>query len=342
MRALITLLSLAGLAGAVACGQDETAFDSESLQQELVQLNGLKVNGLKVNGLKINGLKINGLKINGTQIGTETSLGFGASDTSLAPPDLASMTIEAQMSDGSALDMRIDSSQQDPASHLWLYAVSYRDAKDKWQPLCGTSSGQPILALPLPGIYDEDTGNYTPDSQLFTFACTVGALAKCALWGYRPWAQKSECLDGTCKTQSLQPWHAACTRMVRADYCGDGVAHTRNGTSINVWDNLSLQLPEQTSWDMEAEWTPSGARCIRHTRWLQADKKAKWTDLEYIQRTCPERLASYRPSACDANTSDYLTQYGLHLDAGTRRLLRNQSQGYLTGTGKDKKGNRED
>jgi len=110
---------LAGLAGAVACGQDETAFDSESLQQELVQLNGLKVNGLKVNGLKINGLKING-----TQIGTETSLGFGTSDTSLAPPDLASMTIEAQMSDGSTLDMRIDSSQQDPASHLWLYAVS--------------------------------------------------------------------------------------------------------------------------------------------------------------------------------------------------------------------------
>ena len=36
-------------------------------------------------------------------------------------------------------------------------------------------------------------------------------------------------------------FHQACTRLVRADYCGNGVYHTATGTSIDVYDSLNIQ-----------------------------------------------------------------------------------------------------
>lgn len=92
-------------------------------------------------------------------------------------------------------------------------------------------------ALPLVGRWDE-TGAHIDDGTI-TFACTNGALAKCARWGYKPWK--------TFKGKPLRDYHQACTRMVRADYCGNGVGHTQNGTPIDVYDRLGLQQRTQPS-----------------------------------------------------------------------------------------------
>jgi hypothetical protein len=59
--------------------------------------------------------------------------------------------------------------------------------------------------------------------------CTGGAEGKCIRFGYKPWHPLS---DGT----SLEPYYRACVRLVRADYGGDGVGHTRNGTPIDLFD----------------------------------------------------------------------------------------------------------
>ena len=63
-----------------------------------------------------------------------------------------------------------------------------------------------------------------------------GAIAKCVLWGYRPWAT----YNGT----PLAQYHQACTRMVRADYCGTGTSYTVTGNRISVEITELITKPE--------------------------------------------------------------------------------------------------
>ncbi|MCB9569768.1 MAG: hypothetical protein H6710_21550 [Myxococcales bacterium] len=104
-------------------------------------------------------------------------------------------------------------------------------------------------------------------STVFTFACTTGVLAHCTEWGYRPWAEAELCKNGKkgkkgkkCETVQLTDYHQTCTRMARADYCGDGVSWTADGTALDIWDDLSPQIQGRfLDWTTEAEWTPDGA-----------------------------------------------------------------------------------
>jgi hypothetical protein len=59
--------------------------------------------------------------------------------------------------------------------------------------------------------------------------------------------------------------HQACVRMVRADYCGDGRSWTVNGRRVNLYDDWWAQQ-DTMAWNLEAEWTPSGAYCILKRR----------------------------------------------------------------------------
>ena len=55
--------------------------------------------------------------------------------------------------------------------------------------------------------------------------------------------------------------------MVRADYCGDGTGHTRDGTPIDIFDTIGIQADEPASgMTFEAAWRADGAVCVRHTR----------------------------------------------------------------------------
>jgi len=67
-----------------------------------------------------------------------------------------------------------------------------------------------------------------------------------------------------------------CVRMARADYCGDGVSHTHDGTCVDAWDNASVNVagrgpscedagaPAET---FEAAWNKDRALCLNHVRW---------------------------------------------------------------------------
>lgn len=39
--------------------------------------------------------------------------------------------------------------------------------------------------------------------------------------------------------ESPRDYHQVCTRMVCADYCGNGIGHTQNSTPIDVYDRLA-------------------------------------------------------------------------------------------------------
>jgi hypothetical protein len=100
--------------------------------------------------------------------------------------------------------------------------------------------------------------------------------------GYKPW-------------NGLADHHQACTRMVRADYCGDGTAHTLNGRAINLYDGLGVQV-DTLNWSFEAEWTPDGARCIvnRRAKDLLASVPACLRDKIFSDCGNPESFTSGR------------------------------------------------
>lgn len=75
--------------------------------------------------------------------------------------------------------------------------------------------------------------------------------------------------------------------MVRADYCGTGVAHTQEGTQIDVYDQLGIQKRVNNSgMTFEAAWNPDGAVAIRRTPFSKT--------LAQIQQDCPERLRPFQ------------------------------------------------
>jgi hypothetical protein len=188
-------------------------------------------------------------------------------------------------------------SQYDPTytGHTFLYTLEqWVDDSGSWQPACPADTDGRRVAIPLAAIWDEH-GDRIESSTLFTFGCTTGVIAKCYRWGYRPWVTGYG---------DLTAMHWTCTRLARADYCGIGVPHTRNGTTINVWDTLPAPGPIQRRGGLlpplgmtqrdggllsplvmlfEAGWDTGGAVCLSHSRWLADD------GLE-LAELCPDRL----------------------------------------------------
>lgn len=306
-------------------------MDVSLLSEAQVTVNGISPNGTTANGISPNGWEYGGEAVSSASLDGSLITLVTKSGKIVSGTNLSGAKIPVTMADGSSAKLYIDSVNQDTDPSIWLYMVTVQPSGSKKLALCPPIGGvgDPAPAIPISGRYDATSGAYTADSSIFTFACINAALGKCALWGYKPWASKQECgTDGTCQPQSLIPWHQACVRMVRADYCGDGVPHTRNGTQINIWDNLGIQLQTpNTGWALEAEWTPTGAACINHTRWSKADPNSALSDLDYIRANCPMRLAANNPEACDLSTSNFSTSYGYGVDPIQRRLLRNESDG---------------
>jgi hypothetical protein len=227
-----------------------------------MSLNGMSLNGWSLNGMSLNGWSLNGMSLNGSQLG-----GVTADGQPIAGRQLVGATLVGLLSSGDELPLRIDSADKLPAPNkdVWAYGVSF-EIDQGWFPLCGTAeSGAQILAVPLAGTWNGAAGevgggSWIPDESTFTFACRGAALAKCVEFGYKPWKKV--------RGQSLRRHHQACTRMLRADYCGDGTSWTANGTQINLYDALGIQLDEAT-WAVDAEWTADGAICTNQIRDFQ-------------------------------------------------------------------------
>jgi hypothetical protein len=180
----------------------------------------------------------------------------------------------ATLDDGDQVLLRVESvAAADASSPSYLrYVVSYA-GENGWQPLCQSGDdGQPGFAIPLNGQWDyregvEGGGDFLANSQTFTFACEGHVLAKCVDMGYAPWADGKLCDSNGkhCVAANLAPWHQACTRAMRADYCGDGRSWTLDGTLVAVRDGIGIRS-DTDSWGLEAEWDQNGARCAMRDR----------------------------------------------------------------------------
>jgi hypothetical protein len=176
--------------------------------------------------------------------------------------------------------------------NTFLYTLEQNvDNTGNWQPACAADHEGRNATIPLADIWD-DRGNLNSSAPLFTLACTTSSIGECYRWGYRPWVNGYG---------NLNIAHWACTRVARADYCGDGKMHTLNGTKVNVWDNQPMMGPVQvrgtTPPDMtfEAAWDQSGALCLSHARWASSNGMV-------VAAECPNKLHPPdhgSPSVCD-------------------------------------------
>jgi hypothetical protein len=271
--------------------QDETSTILASVDLASAQLHGASLKGLRLEQGRL----------------SVPSLGSGSLEGTL---------LQGTSSTGKKVEVALCDAQpspQDPS--LLLYRIEIWNAESAtWKNPCIATRQVPLpRALAMQGLWDS-TGAHRADQNKFTFACQNGAIAKCASWGYKPWASK----DG----QSLAPLHQACTRMARADYCGDGRSHTREDSPIDMYDGLQVltRTTEPSSvWNpasasFEAAWTPEGASCVSRTRDGQA--------LEKILAQCPDR---FEPVAQDLGEGDHCTVRRKSTTRTSAALLRNHS-----------------
>ncbi len=195
---------------------------------------------------------------------------------------LVGAVVHLAMGGGEVAPLRIASIAIDPENpEILRHDFEVPDGKGDWMPACqpnayGERWGFPI-ALPV---------GHPGREGAITITCTNGAVAKCVRFGYPTWSKGP-------KGEDLVPLHAACVRMVRADYCGDGKAHTKERTTIDNYDDSGIEtrgLPNDRAFVFEAGWTPEGAICVAHVRW------ADLATLEGLKAQCP-RIA--KMAVCD-------------------------------------------
>jgi ADYC domain len=205
-----------------------------------------------------------------------------------APLGVVGTVLQGTASDGKPVEVAICGAEPSPADPgMVFYRIeAWNVLAQEWENPCVAVSRVPDpRALAVSGAWDASGARQDTPGR-FTFACQNGAIAKCILWGYKPWAHH--------QGQPLADLHQACTRMARADYCGNGLSHTRQDTIIDMFDRLGLlQRTREASgeWDpakasFEAAWAPDGATCLARPR----DGA-----LETILQECPNRFQTGAP-----------------------------------------------
>jgi ADYC domain len=201
--------------------------------------------------------------------------------------------------DGAELDLgdigtlRIIESTLDPDARfpgeVWLLRAQLRaTGMSEFESICTPDAGGDSRMIFYRGYFD-DQFRYIADHERFSVTCVSGVQGKCLRWGYLPWRKAP--IGGA----SLAPYYESCIHMARADYCGDGQATTRDGTSVDIYDHVGVQqpTPDLADYHFEAGWGTHGAVCVHHAR--IADNLS----LEDLPATCPRLSAPRIGSVCD-------------------------------------------
>ena len=247
-------------------------------------MNGRALNGRALNGQEVNGRALNGRALNGHEIGNLVMVnnkltaqdGQGNSVAGSALEDLR-LTFTVQGEDASVVEVEESVTEiEEAANGLIVAALKQRVLPGGgWVNSCANGA----KAVQLKGDWDPVTGVRTSSaSEMLTWSCLGAALGDCAAWGFVP----GKVVSG----QDLGAFHQACTRAKRADYCGNGVSRTQNGTSIDIYDRLGVQVVA-TNWPIEALYGEDGAICLNHTRKTNYTKDPNDNSKTYIGCNIP-------------------------------------------------------
>jgi hypothetical protein len=291
-------------------------FNSQGIQAQGFQAQGVSVHGVLASGVDPQSVALRGVsqeeatawmagaanelllpdQIVLVQLDQGVLTGLSAAGELLRDQDLVGLTIPFGSNDGRTVWIDLTAVAPHPdVSDLPLYTLQYEG-----ESLCAEGKG----GLFVPGVWDEtgaQHGRLLSGKRAInsTFSCLAGVIAKCVVWGYRPWTQGAEI-------------HQVCTRMARADYCGDGVPHTENGTTIDLFDTRGIQTPVQNDGlTFEAGWDANGAVCVREPRYVDEGANGEvilpscWAD----KPSCETFEQAVELGAKIGNDSAHLTRY---------------------------------
>ncbi|RKH74762.1 ADYC domain-containing protein [Corallococcus aberystwythensis] len=201
------------------------------------------------------------------------------SEAGAAPRDVVGTVLQGTNSGGKPVEVALcdaEPSAEDPGTVFYRIEAWNAVAQEWENPCVAVGRESNPRALAVSGVWDASGAHHDAPGKL-TFACENGAITKCIQWGYKPWDRR----DG----KPLAELHQACTRMARADYCGNGRSHTHQGTTIDVYDRFGMV--ERGEWDpakasFEAAWAPDGATCLARTR--------DGRELATLLQECPNRF----------------------------------------------------
>ena len=208
---------------------------------------------------------------------------------------------------GQAMKLRIDAVEPDPDAKrgkVWLHTLSAETADGGWQNLCAAGPDGRRQGFPLAGRARPVDGLFEPaEPGTFELTCTSGGQGKCVRFGYLPW-----------ESAAMRAHYNACIRMLRADYCGDGTPHTKDGTLIVIYDKLDIQKDDEPveSAEFEAAWGPEGAVCVRRVR------VPGIFSLDALRAACPRLTAE--------NIGDGCTEARMSSAPGALLLNKSQAQ----------------
>ncbi|MCP3098286.1 hypothetical protein LZ198_05265 [Myxococcus sp. K15C18031901] len=267
-----------GLTGCSVSAVDTEASELGQRLSELSAPNGRNLNGRNLNGRNLNGGELGQMLVSVRFAGARRSAAESSAltrtwlegsvlqgetpDGRVSGTDFVGARFTGNLGSGDTVELRVDDVQPgtDASAGVWVYRVSYFSPEDdQWKPACPAEDGSGLGAIPVAGAWDyrqgvPGGGGRIRDASVFTFACEGAAIAKCIRFGYQPWARTPLGLP-------MEDLHQACTRMVRADFCGDGTSYTQDGNWVNLYDVAGVQEDTET-WSVEAEWDADGARCF--------------------------------------------------------------------------------
>ncbi|QRN97402.1 hypothetical protein JRI60_52135 [Archangium violaceum] len=281
------------------------------------------------------------------------------------------------------------------SSTAWEYQVEW-SSPTRTGNLCPNGS----WALAMPGRWktvkagETDANAGDPNARLnvliytqpdaFSFACRPvrseegqetrfiggGVAAKCVDWGYAPWLSADPMPGGepvvpaTSIVEAFE-YHAACTAMASADYCGEGMPNTINGTPLIMFNKGDVETqvePEDPltkyvsagpfgadgDFFFESAWTGTPVYVFERTGESRAVRgkalcltKKRWSTLKY-GGTCPyslpdPRQREHEPFYCEQLSVDELIgkgsmlfSYSTYIDTGLYRFKKPQTAQFLT------------
>jgi hypothetical protein len=242
-------------------------------------LNGIALNGSILEGRLVVSVFLDDVSLDGETLSSvslvKTKLkGIDQNGRRIKGRHMVGSVFGAVMDNGEYLSLRIEdvrATRKKGLRDVKRYLVTY-ETEETVEPLCGYDDlGDPVYAIPLQGSWNlaegvPGGGSWNDDEGVFTFACEGYVVAKCVLAGYKPWRRALICSwDGGCEMTDLRNHHQTCTRLLRADYCGDGMPHTVDNVWVNLYDGLGVRV-DAGEWTFEAEWSAGGATCMTSTR----------------------------------------------------------------------------
>lgn len=195
--------------------------------------------------------------------------------------------VELTLGEGAdAARLRVVAVVADSRAGVWLHEVESLDASTgQWTNICAPDRDNRRLALFIEG-HDLPDGSQVHVPDQLSVTCSAGVQGKCLRAGYFPWDNSRGSGSGAALFQT-------CTRMFRADYCGDGIGWTRNGMAIDIFDLHAIQQPAvPATLPFEAAWGPQGALCVHHTRVPDRGRLAA------LLEQCPRLAALPHGAAC--------------------------------------------